>query len=156
MTMPPPVRTKPIDGSQPALGPMTTEIDIWLAAAMLVLHCDSMSKSVEAIIAPRLAEFAEREDEAGQEILRRLSEAVAGLRACNFNRQSSAKNRVLGIVMLGFVAFWRGCAVRSGDGQPHFFPSADDAWMYLGLCDLLNGMPAVAAGVPAPAVFASE
>jgi predicted DNA-binding ribbon-helix-helix protein len=57
-------------------------------------------------------------------------------------------NRVLGIVQVGFVAFWRGQSVRSVDGALHLFPSARDAWMFLAICDDAEGMPAIRAGLP--------
>jgi hypothetical protein len=54
-------------------------------------------------------------------------------------------NQVLGIVLVGFVAFWRGQVVRSVGGEIHYFPTEQDAWLFLGLCDAVEGMPAIAA-----------
>ena len=58
--------------------------------------------------------------------------------------------------MIGFVAIWRGCSVRSEGGGTHYFPSEEDARRYLGLCDALNGMPAIASAEPAPIIAAFD
>jgi hypothetical protein len=62
---------------------------------------------------------------------------------------STRKTHVIEVVDAGFAAVWRGQRVHSTDGGTHYFPTAWDAWMFLGLCDVVEGIPAVAAGTPA-------
>jgi hypothetical protein len=57
----------------------------------------------------------------------------------------TGKTRVIEVVDAGFVAVWRGQRVHSTEGGTHYFPTAWDAWMFLGLCDVVEGVPAIAA-----------
>jgi hypothetical protein len=63
--------------------------------------------------------------------------------------QGRQKTQVLEAVDGGFVALWRGQRVKSADGGLHYFPAEWDAWMFLWLCDAVDGVPAIAAGTPA-------
>jgi hypothetical protein len=52
-------------------------------------------------------------------------------------------------ISTGFVAVWRGQRVHSTGGGTHYFPTEWDAWMFLGFCDVVEGVPAIAAATPA-------
>ena len=60
------------------------------------------------------------------------------------------QSQVLGIVGRGFVALWHRQQVRSIGGTLHYFPTEWDAWMFLGLCDAVKGMPGIDPDAPYP------
>lgn len=134
------------------------ETDIRRAAALLIFHYGS-ADSAEAFATQHLDELVACEDWEACVAWLRIRQALVGLRASNSDRgphTAGPENRVLEVVMIGFVAFWRGHTVRSPGGCIHYFPSEEDAWLYLGLCDALAGMPAIASSKPAATVTAFD
>jgi hypothetical protein len=67
-----------------------------------------------------------------------------------FKKRDKMERRVLAVVGGGFVALWRGHQVRSVGGAIYYFRTEWDPWMFLWLCDAVSGVPAIAAGTPAP------
>jgi hypothetical protein len=58
-------------------------------------------------------------------------------------RSKRPPHRVLGFVDAGFIAWWNGQQVLSISGEVHHFPSEWDAWMFLYVCDVVEGMPPI-------------
>ena len=53
---------------------------------------------------------------------------------------------MLGIAGVGWIAFWNGRKVRSIDGAAYYFATERDAWLFLGVCNAVNGIPKIPVG----------
>jgi hypothetical protein len=63
---------------------------------------------------------------------------------------ASAGSEVLAVVGGGFVALWRGHAVKAPDGRAHHFATERDARDLMRLCDAVDSIPAIAVERPKP------